>query len=95
MSKKRTTYTSSFKAKVALAAVKPDKTIAQLAAQFNVHPQVVAKWKAQLLDNIASVFEDGRKKKPGNEPNTDELYKQIGQLKVELDFVKKKSAEFR
>jgi transposase-like protein len=94
MSKKRTIYPAAFKAKVALGAVRQDKTIAQLAAQFKVHPQVVAKWKAQLLDNIAAVFEDGRKKKPRDEPDIDELYKQIGQLKVELDFVKKKSAEF-
>ena len=57
MSKQRKSYSAAFKAKVALAAQRQDKTISQLAAQFKVHPIVISRWKAQLLDNAEQVFQ--------------------------------------
>jgi transposase-like protein len=85
MSKKRITHSAAFKPKVALAAQRQDKTISQLAAQFKVHPTVISKWKAQLLDNVATLFQDGRGKKKKDDTTIDELYQKIGRLEVELD----------
>lgn len=93
MGKKRVTYSAAFKAKVALAAFKQEKTIGQLGSQFKVHPTVIAKWKAKLLDQAAEIFADGRSKKPSDDPSIDELYQQIGRLKMELDWLKKKSEQ--
>lgn len=94
MSKKRVTHPPAFKAKVALAAVKQEKTISQLSAQFKVHPTVISKWKAQLLENAAAVFVDGRAKKTNDDPNIEALFEKIGRLEVENDFLKKKSDLF-
>jgi transposase-like protein len=94
MSKQRITHSPAFKAKVALAAHRQDKTISQLAAQFKVHPTVISKWKVQLLDNVAALFQDGRGKKKKEDTTVDELYQKIGRLEVELDWLKKKSALF-
>ena len=58
MNTKRKSYSAAFKAKVALAAQRQDKTISQLAAQFKVHPIVISRWKAQLLDHAEQVFQD-------------------------------------
>ena len=91
MSKKRKSYSAAFKAKAALAAQRQDKTISQLAAQFKVHPIVISRWKAQLLDHAEEVFQDKRSQKKSDAPTHDELYQEIGRLKVELDWVKKKS----
>jgi transposase-like protein len=91
MSKKRISHTPAFKAKVALAAHRQDKTISQLAGQFKVHPTVISRWKAQLLDNVASLFQDGRVKKKSDDTTVDELYQKIGRLEVENDWLKKKS----
>jgi len=94
MVKKRITHTAAFKAKVALAAYRQDKTISQLAAQFKVHPAVISRWKSQLLDNAEAIFQDGRSQKKQDTPNVDELYQKIGKLEVELDWIKKKSDQF-
>jgi len=94
MGKKRTTYTAAFKAKVALAAAKQDKTLSQLAAQFKVHPLVISKWKSQLLNNAEALFQDGRVKKKTDDTNIQELYQKIGQLEMEKDWLKKKSEQF-
>jgi transposase len=94
MGKNRNSYTSAFKAKVAISAVKQEKTISQLAAQFNVHPLVVSKWKSQLLTRSEEIFQDGRKKPPADQPDTDSLYRKIGQLEMELDWLKKKIGSF-
>jgi transposase-like protein len=94
MSKKRINYSSSFKAKVALAAIRQEKTISQLSSQFHVHPNQIGKWKSLLLDNIEQLFRDGRLKKPKDEADINELYSKIGRLEMENDFLKKKSAEF-
>lgn len=95
MTGKRRVFTASFKARVALAAERGDKTSAQLAAKFGVHPAQVTSWKKQLLDNIAELFEDGRRSTKVKESSIQEqeLFEQIGRLKMELEWLKKKSAE--
>jgi transposase-like protein len=95
MSKKRINYSSSFNAKVALSAVRHERTISELSSQFNVHPNQIIKWKAVLLDNLEVLFRDGRLRKPQDDADINELYAKIGRLEMENDFLKKKSAEFR
>ena len=94
MSRKRRVFGPSFKARVALAATRGDKTTAQLASEFSVHTSQVTAWKKQLLEQAAELFEDGRRK-PRDEStaNEQELYAQIGRLKMEVEWLKKKSAE--
>jgi transposase len=77
---------------VALAAIKGDRTIAELASAFGVHPNQIYNWKKQLLDGAASVLEGGNTAAEGTagEARVDLLYRQIGQLKVENDFLARK-----
>jgi transposase-like protein len=87
MSKRtRRNHTPAFRAKVALAAVKGDKTLSELATQFDVHPTQITQWKSQLLEHAASVFEGGTK---SAEPPVDlkALHAKIGQLALENDFL--------
>ena len=92
---KRRVFSKAFKAKVALAAIRDDKTLAELAAKFGVHANQVSAWRQQLLDRVAELFEDGRSRKGTEEgATTEELYEQIGRLKMELDWLKKKAAQF-
>ena len=91
MRKKRTRYSETFKSKVAIEALREQKTISEIAGQFQIHPNQVTKWKKQLLDGSPAIFEDGRKTKKEDKPSEDMLYQQIGQLQVELDWLKKKS----
>ena len=92
MKNKRTNHSAAFKAKVALAAVKGNKTIAELASDFAVHPTQIAQWKKQLFEETTEIFSRGRQREKANQEElTAELYRQIGQLKVELDWLKKKS----
>lgn len=92
MKNKRRNHTAQFKAKVALAAVKNDKTVSELAGRFEVHPTQIAKWKRQLLTALPEVFAGPRPPgQPSQEELINQLYQQIGQLKVELDWLKKKS----
>jgi len=93
MQKKRTRYNTDFKLKVAIEAIKEQKTINEIASQYQIHPNQVTKWKKQLLDEGSVIFEDGRKKAKANEVPEERLYQQIGQLQVELDWLKKKSTE--
>jgi putative transposase len=92
MKNKRRNHSAAFKAKVALAAAKGDKTIAELASQYEVHPSQINQWKKQLLDSLPDIF-SGRQQnqRQDQEALTSQLYQQIGQLKVELDWLKKKS----
>ena len=89
----RKKHDDAFKARVALEAFKGQTTITELAGKHQVHPNMVTKWKSHLLENATDIFS---KKKDGqandHEKQIDELYKQIGQLKVENDFLKKKSS---
>jgi putative transposase len=92
---KRRVFGKAFKAKVALAAIREDKTLAELAGKFGVHANQVSAWRQQLLDRVAELFEDGRSRKGTQEGATaEELYEQIGRLKMELDWLKKKAAQF-
>lgn len=93
MSRKRRVLGSALKARVALAALRGDKTTAQLASEFAVHASQVAAWKKQLLAQAAELFEDGRsKRRDESAADEQELYEQIGRLKMEVEWLKKKSA---
>ena len=85
-------FDGAFKAKVALEAIKGEKTIAQLASEYGVHANQIGQWKKRLLEELPGLFSDRRKREEKEgAAETDELYRQIGQLKVELDWLKKKS----
>ncbi len=88
----RRNHDAAFKSKVALEAVKGEKTMAQLSSEYGVHPNQIRLWKKRLLAELPSLFSDKRKKaERENEDLEAELYRQIGQLKVELEWLKKKS----
>ena len=93
MTRKRRMFSAAFKAKVALAAVRGDKTTAQLAGQFGVHTSQVTAWKKRLLEQAAGLFEDGRQRRDERAADEQELFEQIGRLKMEVEWLKKKSAE--
>ena len=96
MSNKRKQYNPQFKAKVALEAVRSVKTVPELASQYNLHPTVINNWKRQLLKEAKTLFENGRKKaseQDSQDAQIAELYRQIGQLKVERDFLAKRSEQ--
>jgi transposase len=96
MPKKRKTHTAGFKAQVALAAMKGDKTVNELAGLHGVHPTMIHAWKKQLLSNVEDLFESGAKPSSvDHEALQAQLYEQIGRLKTELDWLKKKAANFR
>ena len=88
----RKTYSSGFKSKVAIESIKSDKTIAEISSSFEVHRYLAQKWKKIVLSGIPSLFSDKQttKEKRNSEKLIDELYRQIGQLKVENDWLKKK-----
>jgi transposase-like protein len=96
MAKKRSPRSAGFKAKVALAAVSERETVAQLAQKFGVHPTQVHAWKKQLVGNAADLFEDGRsvRRQAAQQAQEAELFEQIGRLKMELEWLKKKAADF-
>lgn len=92
MAGKRRKFSSDFKAKVALEAIRGQKTVAQLASEYEVHANQVSQWKRQLLESLPEVF--GRRREHDEQRQqelVEGLYQQIGELKVELDWLKKKS----
>jgi putative transposase len=87
----RRTYKPDLKAKVALEAVKASQTTNEIASQFTIHPNMVTQWKKTLVSEAATLFSDKRERQKKDEVALrDNLYQQIGQLKVELDWLKKK-----
>jgi transposase len=93
MAKRRKTHESSFKARVAVEALKERETAAQLAKRFGVHPTQVNQWKRKLLDEAPELFDRESRSRPEEAFEATELYEQIGRLKMELDWLKKKSAQ--
>ena len=89
----RKKHGKEFKAKVALEAIRGEQTIQEIAQKYEVHPNQVTQWKRQLLDNATSAFEKPGKKSQADkeiEMKEDQLFSQIGRLKIENDFLKKK-----
>lgn len=92
----RRQHNAAFKAKVALEAVKGEKTITQISSEFSVHPNQIRQWRRRLLEMLPDLFSDRRKRADKDRDELeDELYRQIGQLKVELEWLKKKSQLLR
>jgi transposase-like protein len=88
----RKSYATAFKVKVALEAIKGQRTINEIATHYGVHPNQVAQWKKQATESLPDAFSTRRGRDArGEEALTAELYRQIGQLKVELDWLKKKA----
>ena len=95
MTKKRRQFTSQFKFKVALDAIKELKTISEIASQYNVHPTQVRKWRKQLMTEGPAVFGNNTAKQlQEQEARETELFEQIGRLKMELEWMKKKATQF-
>ena len=93
MSKGRRKHSPAFKAKVALEAVKGQETVAQLAARYEVHPGQIQAWKKVIVEGAAGVFGNGQEKKAKNDAALmARLYQEIGQLKVERDFLEERFA---
>jgi putative transposase len=91
MAGKRKHHTAAFKAQVALAALKGDKTVSELASQYGVHPTLIHGWKKLLLANAEGLFANGSKAATADaEADKAELFEQIGRLKMELEWLKKK-----
>ena len=87
----RKQYSPKFKARVVVEAIRGEKTLSQLGSQFQVHPMQIAKWRRSALEQLPELFVDGRTRKAGHgEADSDALYEEIGRLKVELDWLKKK-----
>lgn len=92
----RKRYDGALKAKVAIAAIRGEQTAAEIASAYSVHPNLVTLWKKQALEAFPEIFSERRKKREEDREEVEsELYRQIGQLKVELDWLKKKSARLR
>lgn len=91
MGQKRRRFPAEFKAKVALAAFRSDKTLNELAAQFEIHPNQIYAWRNQLKEAAREVFGNGRSRRAeSDEQLVAQLYEEIGRLKVEVDWLKKK-----
>lgn len=89
---KRRRHSANFKAKVAVEAVKNDQTVNELASKYQVHPTQISQWKKELLDGVSTVFEkESKAKRRASDPEKKigQLHQKIGQLTVEVDWLKK------
>ena len=92
MTATRKQYSAKFKARVAIEAIRGERTLNQLGSQYGVHPVQVAQWRRAALEQLEEIFVDGRQRKDrAEEVEKDALYEEIGRLKVELDWLKKKA----
>ena len=92
MKRQRRQYSADWKAKVALEAIKGQRTVQEIASHYEVHPTLVTHWKKQLLEGAAEIFSNGKRAAAdADEELKAELYQQIGKLQVEVDWIKKKS----
>jgi transposase len=92
MRRGRKNHSAKFKAKVALEAIKGERSISELASLYEIHPSMIGRWKKQLLEQVPEIFFGKRSAKAKEDERLKEkLYQEIGQLKVELDWLKKKS----
>jgi transposase-like protein len=90
MTNKRKRYSAEFKAKVAVDALKEQKTLSELASQYQLHPVQISNWKRQLLDGSNTIFENSKAKSHKKQSDLEaHLYQEIGRLKIELDWLKK------
>jgi len=89
MKKTRRKFTSGFKAKVAIEAIKERYSLSELSEKFEIHPTQITKWKKDFLENSSSVFETRGEKEEEDMVDIDRLYSKIGQLEIERDFLKK------
>ena len=89
MKRKRHNHLPAFKAKVALAALKGDKTLAELAEKFDIHPNQVNEWRRQLLEQVGTIFSSGEGQQKADAAHLKELHAKIGQLALENDFLSK------
>ena len=91
MTTTRKQYSPKFKAKVAVEAIRGERTLSQLASQYHVHPVQIGQWRKTALELMGEVFVEGRSAtRSDSDAEKDALYEQIGRLKVELDWLKKK-----
>lgn len=90
MKRKRRNHSPGYKAKVALAAIRGDRTLAELAAQFDVHPNQIQEWKKRLVSGAEHLFENGSRAVKDPEAGVKELHAKIGQLTMERDFLSEK-----
>ncbi len=91
MKRPRRNHTAVFKAKVALAALRGDKTLAELAQQYDLHPNQIVQWKTQLQERATDLFMTAADRKATSGPSVKELHAKIGQLVVERDFLRRAS----
>ena len=92
MKRQRRQYSADWKAKVAVEAIKGQRTVQEIASHYEVHPTLVTHWKKQLLEGAAEIFSNGKRAAAdADEELKAELYQQIGKLQVEVDWLKKKS----
>jgi putative transposase len=90
MKKGRRNHSASFKAKVALEAVLGEKSLAEIASQYEVHPNQISRWRKQLIEELPGIFTDRKRRAKDSEEQKARLYEEIGRLKVELDWLQKK-----
>lgn len=93
MKAKRRRHDASFKARVALEAIKETKTIQQIAKEYDLHPVQVSDWKKMLLDRLSVVFDNESKSQPDFDKERQKLHSKIGELTVQVDFLQKKSKQ--